>query len=49
MIAGLIQDRAGVDTAKVPVIVMGPGEITASTSREIQRLDEAQALAAKTR
>jgi MSHA biogenesis protein MshL len=78
VIAGLMQDRAGVDTGKIPLIgdvpvvgnlfrrtdkirrktdlvilltptVMGPGEITALTSREIQRLDDARALAAKTR
>jgi general secretion pathway protein D len=78
VIAGLMQDRAGVDTAKVPLLgdvpvvgnlfkrtdktrrktdlvilltptVLGPGEITASTAREIQRLDTARDLAMKTR
>jgi MSHA biogenesis protein MshL len=74
VIAGLMQDRASVDTAKVPVIgdvpvvghlfkrtekirrktdliilltptVMGPGETTATTAREIQRLEDARAVA----
>jgi MSHA type pilus biogenesis protein MshL len=74
VIAGLMQDRASVDTAKVPVIgdvpvvgnlfkrteknrrktdlvilltptVMGPGETTATTGREIQRLEDARAAA----
>jgi MSHA biogenesis protein MshL len=78
VIAGLMQDRGGVDTAKVPLLgdvpvvgnlfkrtdktrrktdlvilltptVLGPGEITASTAREIQRLDDARSLALKTR
>jgi MSHA biogenesis protein MshL len=78
VIAGLMQDRAGVDTAKVPLLgdvpvvgnlfkrtdktrrktdlvilltptVLGPGEVTASTAREIQRLDTARDLAMKTR
>jgi len=78
VIAGLMQDRAGVDTAKVPLLgdvpvvgnlfrrtdktrrktdlvilltptVLGPGETTASTAREIQRLDNARDLAMKTR
>ena len=74
VIAGLMQDRANVDTAKVPVIgdvpvvgnlfkrteksrrktdlvilltptVMGPGETTATTAREIQRLEDARTVA----
>jgi MSHA biogenesis protein MshL len=74
VIAGLMQDRASVDTAKVPVIgdvpvvgnlfkrteksrrktdlvilltptVMGPGETTVTTAREIQRLEDARAAA----
>ena len=78
VIAGLMQDRASVDTARVPILgdipvvgglfkrteksrrktdlvilltptIMGPGETTATTAREIQRLDEARAVAAKAR
>ena len=78
VIAGLMQDRANVDTSKVPVLgdvpvvgnlfkrtektrrktdlvilltptVMGPGETVATTAREIQRLDDARAVAAKAR
>jgi MSHA biogenesis protein MshL len=74
VIAGLMQDRASNDTAKVPLIgdvpvvgnlfkrteksrrktdlvilltptVMGPGETTANTAREIQRLEDARAVA----
>jgi MSHA biogenesis protein MshL len=74
VIAGLMQDRASLDTTKVPVIgdvpvvgnlfkrteknrrktdlvilltptVMGPGETTATTAREIQRLEDARAVA----
>jgi MSHA type pilus biogenesis protein MshL len=74
VIAGLMQDRASIDTAKVPVIgdvpvvghlfkrteksrrktdlvilltptVMGPGETIATTAREIQRLEDARAVA----
>jgi MSHA biogenesis protein MshL len=74
VIAGLMQDRASTDTAKVPLIgdvpvvgnlfkrteksrrktdlvilltptIMGPGETTASTAREIQRLEDARAVA----
>jgi type II secretory pathway component GspD/PulD (secretin) len=74
VIAGLMQDRANVDTAKVPLIgdvpvvgnlfkrteksrrktdlvilltptVMGPGETTATTAREIQRLEDARTVA----
>jgi MSHA biogenesis protein MshL len=77
VIAGLMQDRASVDTAKVPILgdvpvvgnlfkrteksrrktdlvilltptVMGPGETTATTAREIKRLEDARAVA-KTR
>jgi MSHA type pilus biogenesis protein MshL len=78
VIAGLMQDRASVDTAKVPLIgdvpvvghlfkrteksrrktdlvilltptVMGPGETVAATAREIRRLEDARAAAAKAR
>jgi MSHA type pilus biogenesis protein MshL len=78
VIAGLMQDRASVDTAKVPLIgdvpvvghlfkrteksrrktdlvilltptVMGPGETIATTAREIRRLEDARAAAAKAR
>ena len=74
VIAGLMQDRASTDTAKIPLIgdvpvvgnlfkrteksrrktdlvilltptVMGPGETTATTAREIQRLEDARAAA----
>jgi MSHA biogenesis protein MshL len=74
VIAGLMQDRASTDTAKVPLIgdvpvvgnlfkrteksrrktdlvilltptVMGPGETTATTAREIRRLEDARAVA----
>jgi MSHA biogenesis protein MshL len=77
VIAGLMQDRASVDTAKVPFVgdvpvvgnlfkrteksrrkidlvilitptVMGPGETTATTAREIKRLEDAR-VAAKAR
>ena len=78
VIAGLMHDRASVDTAKVPFIgdvpvvgnlfkrteksrrkidlvilitptVMGPGETTATTTREIKRLEDARAAAARAR
>jgi MSHA type pilus biogenesis protein MshL len=78
VIAGMMQDRASVDTAKVPFIgdvpvvgnlfkrteksrrktdlvilltptVMGPGETMATTAREIMRLEDARAAAAKAR
>jgi MSHA type pilus biogenesis protein MshL len=78
VIAGLMQDRANIDTSKVPFIgdvpvvghlfkrtektrrktdlvilltptVMGPGETTATTAREIQRLEDARVAAAKAR
>jgi MSHA biogenesis protein MshL len=78
VIAGLMQDRANADTAKVPLIgdvpvvgslfkrsektrrktdlvilltptIMGPAETTASTAREIRRMDEAREFAAKAR
>jgi MSHA type pilus biogenesis protein MshL len=76
VIAGLMQDRAGHDTAKVPFVgdvpvvghlfkrtektlrkidlvilltptILGPGETTALTAREIRRLDDARSVAAK--
>lgn len=78
VIAGLMQDRANADTAKVPLIgdvpvvgnlfkrsektrrktdlvilmtptIMGPAETTASTAREIRRMDDAREFAAKAR
>jgi MSHA biogenesis protein MshL len=78
VIAGLMQDRANADTAKVPLLgdvpvvgnlfkrsektrrktdlvilmtptIMGPAETTASTAREIRRMDEAREFAAKAR
>ena len=78
VIAGMMQDRAGVETSKVPIIgdvpivgnlfkrtektrrktdlvilltptILGPGETTATTAREIQRLEDARVAAAKAR